>query len=91
MNLIPDRKIESGQPTRGRKPKKTTLRLRTLDNMRDALALAIVDDADDNRNWRGRSSTAGSLSFTATESADEYLTMLRDGWQAGIDGVSPRV
>ena len=74
--MIPDRKINSGR----RVGKKTTLRQRSLDDMRDSLAWAIANKRDD-------SSTTGSEGFCATTSADEYLSMLRDGWQAGIEGV----
>jgi len=74
--MIPDRKIDNGRRT----DKKTTLRLRSLDEMRDSLAWAIANDRND-------SSVSGSESFTETKSADEYLSMLRDGWQEGIEGV----
>jgi len=84
MNLLPDRKIKNGN-TRGRK--NTTLRVRTIEQVQHALDTRIIE-VRDKPTCIGDSSVKGSESFTGTESADQYSTMLRDGWPEGIQGAA---
>lgn len=80
LALLPDIK----RPAATGYAKHVVIRKRTVDNLMAALDAAA--EAGRNPNTT-RASTHGSYAFTGTDSAGAYLTMLRDGWTAGVEGV----
>ncbi len=72
MNLYPDRKVKVDERDRP-----VHIRPRTIENFFEAMAWAGV------HNPKG-SSVRGTNAFCKTKTIHEYVEMLRDGWQAGI-------
>ncbi len=62
--------------------KAATLRFRTLNEMTDAMTWARDDTTGDRHN--SMRSESGSNPWTGTNTADEYISMLRDGWKHGV-------
>lgn len=78
MNLLPDIKVKVD----GRR-NKVIMRRRTIDNFFSAMQWA-KDKNDDGCSWN-QSSVSGKRQFTATKNIDEYVGMLRDGWEHGVE------
>lgn len=66
--------------------KTATLRYRTLAQMTDALDWANDDDNDNGRAKSCREES-GESPWSGTNTADEYIGMLRDGWKHGVQDV----
>lgn len=69
----------------GKGRNKTLLRMRTVDEMADALT-ASQNDVDE-RNQHRQSCRDRDGSFSGTRSSAEYADMLRNGWAEGVEGV----
>lgn len=87
LHLAPDVTLANSKARHGRT--RTIIRHRTVNTMLDALALNVeaakiakLKDED-----YSRQSVKGTSSFTGTKSAEEYVTMLRDGWTLGVQDV----
>ena len=79
-NKTPYRPDVAIRDARGKKT--ATLRFRTLNEMTDALTWAN-NDTDGGRHNSARTEQ-GSNPWTGTNTCDEYVSMLRDGWKQGV-------
>lgn len=81
--MTPDKRINT---TDRRGHAQTTIhRMRTVEDLRSALDWAIAKGNDPSGHFACSALKPGSWSGTST--AEEYQTMLRDGWPEGVNGV----
>lgn len=77
LSLLPDIKLHRAR----RRSSKHLLRRRTIDNMFAAMQWSKAEQAKRDTSW---SSNTSDSDFTGTENIDEYISMLRDGWEHGV-------